>query len=72
MYHGKVKWFDETKGYGYIIRDDDGKEVFVHFTAIDMPGYRSLQKGQAVMFDCIEGEMGPLATKVKFPAAQPQ
>ncbi len=65
MVRGRVKWFNETKGYGYIIREDDGKEIFVHFTTIDMPGYRSLENGQPVEFEYVDGEMGPLTTRVK-------
>lgn len=64
MQLGKVKWFNESKGYGYIIRQDDGEEVFVHFTAIEMDGYRSLKEGQMVTFECIQGEKGLLATRV--------
>ncbi len=64
MHVGIVKWFNESKGYGYIVREEDGAEVFVHFTAIEMDGYRSLKKGQSVKFECIQGEKGLLATRV--------
>lgn len=63
MQRGKVKWFNETKGYGYIV-DESGQEIFVHFTAIQMPGYRTLTPGELVQFDFVLGEKGPLATRV--------
>lgn len=61
---GKVKWFNSEKGYGFII-GDDGKEVFVHCTAIDCEGYKTLNDGQAVTYDVKEGAKGPQAVNVK-------
>lgn len=61
---GTVKWFDSTKGYGFITRDDDEKDVFVHFTAIQGEGYRSLEEGQQVSFEIGEGPKGPAAEMV--------
>ncbi len=61
---GKVKWFNATKGYGFIT-GDDGKEVFVHFSAIQVDGFKTLDEGQAVEYDVNEGEKGPQASNVK-------
>ncbi|MBQ1478040.1 MAG: cold-shock protein [Erysipelotrichaceae bacterium] len=60
---GKVKWFNATKGYGFIT-GDDGQEVFVHFSAILADGYKTLEDGQAVEYDVNEGEKGPQAVNV--------
>jgi CspA family cold shock protein len=64
MATGKVKWFNDQKGFGFIQRDDGGKDVFVHHSAITMNGFRSLQEGQAVTFDIIEDSKGPKAQNV--------
>ena len=61
--HGKVKWFNNTKGYGFIGRDA-GPDVFVHYTAISMEGYKSLQEGDMVEFEVVQGQKGPQADKV--------
>ncbi|MBO7697605.1 MAG: cold-shock protein [Erysipelotrichaceae bacterium] len=61
---GKVKWFNAAKGYGFIT-GDDGKEVFVHFSAIQVDGYKTLDEGQAVEYDVNDGEKGPQAVDVK-------
>ena len=60
---GKVKWFNETKGYGFI-EQDGGKDVFVHYTAIRMDGYRTLREGQEVEFDITETSKGLQAAEV--------
>lgn len=60
---GKVKWFDESKGYGFIVQDS-GQEVFFHFSQIQMEGFRTLAAGQAVEFEVNEGPKGPQAVKV--------
>ena len=62
---GKVKWFSAEKGYGFIEREDGG-DVFVHFSAITMDGYKTLDEGVAVEFDVIEGAKGPQAVDVKL------
>jgi len=61
---GVVKWFSATKGYGFIGREG-GEDVFVHFSAIDMDGYRRLKEGQVVEFSVEQGEKGPQAAGVK-------
>jgi CspA family cold shock protein len=64
MEQGKVKWFNSEKGYGFIQRED-GKDVFVHYSAIQMDGYKNLEEGKSVEFDIVEGEKGPQAANVK-------
>jgi CspA family cold shock protein len=61
---GKVKWFNAEKGYGFIV-SEEGKDVFVHFSAIVQDGYKSLEEGQDVEFDVEEGQRGQLAKNVK-------
>jgi CspA family cold shock protein len=61
---GKVKWYSNTKKYGFI-SSDDGREVFVHFTAILGEGYKTLKEGQTVEFDIVEGPKGDRAANVK-------
>ena len=61
---GTVKWFNGEKGYGFIAVDG-GADVFVHYSAIDMDGYKSLQDGQRVEFDVTQGAKGPQAESVK-------
>lgn len=63
MYQGKVKWFSNDKGYGFI-EADDGEDVFVHFTGIVSDGFKSLDEGQTVSFEIIEGNRGPQAANV--------
>ncbi|MHB1628295.1 MAG: cold shock domain-containing protein [Bacilli bacterium] len=60
---GTVKWFNSEKGYGFI-RVDGGNDVFVHYTAINGEGYRTLEEGQQVEFDIVEGQRGPQAANV--------
>jgi len=61
---GTVKWFNAEKGYGFI-SVEGGKDVFVHYSAINMDGYRTLQEGQRVQFDIVDGRKGPQAANVK-------
>ena len=60
---GRVKWFDEKKGFGFIERED-GNDVFVHFRAINSPGYKTLTDGQEVQFEVEDGQKGPQAVNV--------
>lgn len=60
---GTVKWFNGTKGYGFITGEDE-KDYFVHFSAINMDGFKTLDEGQAVTFDIEDGQKGPQATNV--------
>lgn len=62
---GTVKWFNATKGFGFIERSE-GKDVFVHYSAISGSGYRSLQEGQRVMFTIVEGQKGLQAQDVEI------
>jgi CspA family cold shock protein len=64
MASGKVKWFDNTRGYGFIVQEE-GKDVFVHHTSIQEEGYRTLQEGEEVLFDLIASDKGPKAEKVQ-------
>ena len=60
---GTVKWFSKQKGYGFIV-DESGKDIFVHFSSINMDGYKLLVEGQEVEFDLTEGDKGSQATNV--------
>jgi len=64
---GTVKWFNNTKGYGFIGRDD-GPDVFVHYSAIVGDGYRTLQEGEPVEFEIVQGPKGPQAANVQKPS----
>lgn len=64
MATGNVKWFNESKGFGFITPDDGSKDVFVHFSAIASEGFRTLAEGQQVTFDVEDGPKGPQATNV--------
>ena len=66
---GTVKWFNADKGYGFIT-PEEGQDVFVHFSAIQSSGYRSLNEGQAVEFDVAQGPKGPQAANVRPIEAQ--
>ncbi len=63
MSKGTVKWFNNQKGYGFI-SDEAGNDVFVHYTGLNMEGYKTLEEGQAVEFEVADGEKGPQAINV--------
>ncbi|MBN1586860.1 MAG: cold-shock protein [Candidatus Omnitrophica bacterium] len=65
MPEGTVKWFSSQKGYGFI-EQEGGEDVFVHFSAVEMEGYKTLQEGQKVVFELVQGEKGPQAAHVKL------
>ncbi len=64
MSQGTVKWFNSEKGYGFITPDEGGGDVFVHHTAINTTGYRTLEEGQKVSFEIEQSDKGPQATSV--------
>ncbi len=64
MEQGTVKWFDNAKGYGFVSRENGGKDVFVHHTAIQGSGYKSLDEGQRVQFEVTQGQKGDQAVNV--------
>jgi CspA family cold shock protein len=66
MAQGTVKWFNAEKGYGFITVEDGGQDVFVHYSAIDMNGYKVLEEGQAVVFEVGTGDKGPQAESVRL------
>ncbi len=62
---GTVKWFNNAKGYGFILPDEGGEDLFAHYSAIQMDGYKTLKAGQVVDFDVTKGEKGLHATNIK-------
>lgn len=64
MNKGTVKWFNNQKGYGFI-SDEEGKDVFVHYSGLSMDGFKTLEEGQDVEFEVVNGAKGPQATNVK-------
>ena len=64
MAKGKVKWFNDAKGFGFICADGEEKDIFVHHTAIQADGFRSLAEGEEVEFDLVAGDKGPKAENV--------
>jgi len=65
MLSGKVKWFNNAKGYGFIVADGDDEDLFAHYSAIQMEGYRTLKAGQAVRFEILQGPKGLHATNIR-------
>ncbi|MEJ2142177.1 MAG: cold-shock protein [Gammaproteobacteria bacterium] len=65
MSTGTVKWFSNAKGYGFIAPEDGGEDIFAHFSAISMEGYKTLKKGQPVEFECSDGPKGKHAVDIK-------
>ena len=64
MATGRVKWFNDSKGFGFIEQTEGGKDIFVHFSALQDEGFKTLREGDEVSFDIIEGPKGPQATNV--------
>ena len=64
MAQGTVKWFSQEKGYGFITPDEGGEDIFVHFSAIEGSGFRSLQEGEKVTYEVGQGQKGPQAQNV--------
>ena len=64
MAEGTVKWFSEKKGYGFIAQEN-GQDIFVHYSSIDMSGFKTLSEGEPVVFDVEESDRGPVAKNVK-------
>ncbi len=71
MQTGVVKWFNNAKGYGFVLADEDGKDVFAHYSAVDMDGYRTLRAGQCVAFEAVDGPKGLHAVTIKILDAAP-
>ncbi len=65
MSEGKVKWFNESKGFGFIEKNDGG-DIFVHYSAIQSTGFKTLTEGQVVSFDVVQGNKGPAAENVRL------
>lgn len=65
MARGTVKWFSDKKGYGFIVPEDGGEDLFVHHSNIEMDGFRTLTDGMAVEYEPAQGQKGPEATKVR-------
>ncbi|MCS6945414.1 MAG: cold-shock protein [Sutterellaceae bacterium] len=64
MATGRVKWFNDAKGYGFITPDDGGEDLFAHFSAIQMNGFKTLKEGQKVVFDVVQGPKGKQAANI--------
>jgi cold shock protein len=71
MLSGKVKWFNNAKGFGFILADGQDEDLFAHFSAIQMDGYKTLKAGQSVNFDIVQGPKGLHAINIRDPAAVP-
>ena len=65
MATGTVKWFNDSKGFGFITPDDGGKDLFAHHRSIQMSGYKSRKEAQMVSFDVVQGPKGPAASNIK-------
>ena len=70
MLSGKVKWFNNAKGYGFIVADGNDEDLFAHYSAIQMDGYKTLKAGQPVFFEIIQGPKGLHAVNINSAASQ--
>ncbi len=67
MASGTVKWFNDSKGFGFVTPDDGSDDLFAHFSAINMSGFKSLKEGQKVTFDVVQGPKGKQASNIQAP-----
>jgi CspA family cold shock protein len=67
MTTGTVKWFSDAKGFGFVTPDEGGDDVFAHFSSINMSGFKTLQEGQKVTFDIVQGPKGKQASNIQAP-----
>lgn len=67
---GTVKWFNNAKGFGFILPEDGGEDLFAHYSSIDMDGYKTLKAGQPVEFEVIQGQKGMHATQIRVSTSQ--
>ena len=72
MSNGQVKWFNNAKGFGFILPDEGGEDLFAHYSAIGMDGYKTLKAGQQVSFDVVEGPKGLHAANIRALLEQPE
>lgn len=72
MEKGTIRWFDNKKGYGFVQKESDGKDLFVHYSAIAMEGYKTLKAKEEVTFDIVQGDKGPQAANVVRVNAAPE
>ena len=71
MREGTVKWFNDTKGFGFIEPDDGGADIFAHFSAVEMEGFKTLKQGSRVSFDVTQGPKGQLAQNIQHLGPKP-
>lgn len=67
---GTVKWFNNAKGFGFILPEEGGEDLFAHYSSIEMDGYKTLKAGQAVVFDIVKGQKGMHATNIRVSAEE--